>query len=156
MSNRELLSTQGSVRNSKFVRSIGIALFLTCIVVFGILAKALWVTPHKPDLQSGSFLPEPRQIDSFSLVSDAGTPFTLADFRGHWTLVFAGYSYCPEICPTTLAMLKAAKANLGGDAKRLKVLFLSIGRSSRISAQASDIASSRLHSLAIFLVARFA
>ncbi|MDD4915415.1 MAG: SCO family protein [Methylococcales bacterium] len=126
MTNPELPITDSPINNNRFARLIGVVLFLTAIAVLGIIAKELWFSPHKQSLLNGSFLPEPRKIDAFNLVSAAGTPFTLADFRGHWTIVFAGYSYCSEVCPTTLALLQAAKAKLGDDAKQLKVLFLSI------------------------------
>ena len=44
----------------------------------------------------------------------------------HWTLLFAGYTLCPDACPTTLATLKAVKGQLGEAANRLTVLFLSV------------------------------
>lgn len=126
MKNPESPITGSPLSNGKFVWRFGIALFLACVAIFGVLAKELWFTPHKQDLLNGSFLPEPRRIEAFNLVSDAGAPFALDDIRGHWTFVFAGYSYCPEVCPATLALLKTAKAQLGDKAKQLKVLFLSI------------------------------
>lgn len=46
--------------------------------------------------------------DPFDLVRDDGAPFTLADFRGHWTIVFFGYTHCPDICPATLGELIGA------------------------------------------------
>ncbi len=103
-----------------------LALFITVLGLLGVLAKTVWLKPHSHDLLNGSFLPQPRQIAEFDLISEDGTPLTSADLLGHWTVVFAGYTYCPEICPTTLSKLKAAKDQLGDDAQQLTVLFLSI------------------------------
>ncbi len=43
-----------------------------------------------------------------------GQPLTLADWRGHWSVVYFGYTICPDVCPTTLQTLKAVWAELGG------------------------------------------
>lgn len=46
-----------------------------------------------------------RNIGDFSLIDDNGEPFTQADLQGKWTLLFFGFTYCPDICPTTMAQL---------------------------------------------------
>jgi protein SCO1 len=58
-----------------------------------------------PVLESGTFLPTPKVIADFELVDTTGAPATLAAFRGHPTLVFFGFTHCPDVCPTTLAIL---------------------------------------------------
>jgi protein SCO1 len=62
----------------------------------------------------------------FSLTDHNGKTRTLADFRGKVVVVFFGYTRCPDVCPTTLADLKAAKEQLGADGKRLQVLFVTV------------------------------
>ncbi len=52
---------------------------------------------------SGIYLPEPRQIEDFTLIHQTGAPFTRENLQGHWTFVFFGYTYCPDICPMALA-----------------------------------------------------
>lgn len=47
----------------------------------------------------------PRDIGEFALVDDTGQPFTPASLRGKWSLLFFGYTYCPDICPTTMVSL---------------------------------------------------
>ncbi|MGH8455742.1 MAG: SCO family protein, partial [Stenotrophobium sp.] len=49
-----------------------------------------------------------------------------ASLLGHWTLLYPGYTSCPDVCPTTLAMLKALDANLAKSGHKLSVVFLSI------------------------------
>jgi protein SCO1/2 len=62
----------------------------------------------------------------FSLTDHTGKPRTLADFRGKVVVMFFGYTHCPDVCPTTMAELKAVKEQLGGDGKRMQVLFVTV------------------------------
>ncbi len=62
----------------------------------------------------------------FALTDHNGKTRTLADFRGKAVVMFFGYVRCPDVCPTTLAELKAAKDQLGEDGKRLQVLFVTV------------------------------
>src|SRR5262245_28757026 len=61
-----------------------------------------------------------------SLTDHTGKRRTLADFAGKAVVVFFGYTHCPDVCPTTLAEMKAVKAALGPDGDRLQVLFVTI------------------------------
>jgi protein SCO1/2 len=58
-----------------------------------------------PALASGTAFPEPQPLAPFSLVDVNGASVTPEDLRGHPTLVFFGFTHCPDVCPTTLAML---------------------------------------------------
>ena len=62
----------------------------------------------------------------FALTGHDGKPRTLADFRGKVVVLAFGFTHCPDICPTTLSELRQAKANLGGDAARMQVLFMTL------------------------------
>jgi len=62
----------------------------------------------------------------FALTGHDGKPRTLADFRGKVVVLAFGFTHCPDICPTTLSELRLAKANLGGDAARMQVLFMTL------------------------------
>ena len=55
-----------------------------------------------------------------------GAPKTLADYRGKALLVFFGYTLCPDVCPTTLARLAEVMKQLGSDAGRVQVLFITL------------------------------
>ncbi len=80
-------------------------------------SKAQWlltdVRGHLPDLQ-------------FHLVNDRGQSVTGASYRGKVTLLYFGYTHCPDVCPTTLAHLAVALQNLGPLAKDVRVLFVSV------------------------------
>lgn len=62
----------------------------------------------------------------FRLTDQNGKPRTLADFRGKVTTVFFGFTRCPDVCPTTLAEMKAVMQALGPDASRVQVLFVTV------------------------------
>lgn len=62
----------------------------------------------------------------FQLVDQDGQPVDESILRGKWTLVFFGFTYCPDFCPTTLNALAAAQERLGEKAKDLQVLFISV------------------------------
>jgi protein SCO1/2 len=77
-----------------------------------------------PQLTSGTWLPQPRPIEDFTLVDESGKPFTLNDLKGRPTLVFFGFTHCPDVCPTTLAKLaRVVKAAAIPD---LRVLLVSV------------------------------
>ncbi len=51
---------------------------------------------------------QPRVISSFDLVNEHGEEVGLENLRGEWSLVFFGFTYCPDICPTTMGVLGRA------------------------------------------------
>jgi protein SCO1/2 len=61
-----------------------------------------------------------------ALPDASGKPRTLADFKGKVTLVFFGYTQCPDVCPTTLAEIVEVKRLLGADGAKLQTLFVSV------------------------------
>ena len=63
---------------------------------------------------------------SLELTAQDGKPRTLADFRGKVVVLFFGYTHCPDICPTTLADMAAVMKQLGPDAARVQVLFVTV------------------------------
>jgi protein SCO1/2 len=62
----------------------------------------------------------------FQLVDQDGKAVDQGVLSGKWSAVFFGYTYCPDVCPTTLQTLAQAKARLGDKAKALQVVFVSI------------------------------
>lgn len=62
----------------------------------------------------------------FHLTDSHGKAVDAEAFRGSYTLLFFGYTHCPDVCPATLAILNAALQRLGPDAERIKVLFVSV------------------------------
>jgi protein SCO1/2 len=62
----------------------------------------------------------------FTLVSGDGHTVTDRDFRGKYLLVYFGYTYCPDVCPTTLNAVADALDKLGSSADRLQPLFITV------------------------------
>lgn len=94
--------------------------------VLGLAAASYLLRPPVVQIKSGTLLEQRRQLPDFSLIRDNDQPLTLASLKGHWTLVFPGFTTCPDVCPTTLAFLKTLSAKLGSEGKTLDVLFLSV------------------------------
>jgi protein SCO1 len=68
----------------------------------------------------------PREAPEFTLTDQTGQPFHLKDTRGKVTVLFFGYTSCPDVCPTTLATLAEVRRQLGADGTRLQVAFISV------------------------------
>jgi protein SCO1/2 len=60
----------------------------------------------------------------FQLTDHNGKPRTLADFKGKVVAIFFGYTHCPDVCPTVLGELAIVANELGKDAGRMQVLFI--------------------------------
>jgi protein SCO1/2 len=63
---------------------------------------------------------------SLALTDHNGKPRTLADFRGKVVALFFGFTHCPDVCSTTLGEMVTVMKELGPDAARLQVIFVSI------------------------------
>ncbi|SDT08965.1 SCO family protein [Pseudomonas oryzae] len=72
-------------------------------------------------------LPQSRALPALSLTDENGAAQALDQLKGHWTLLFFGYTFCPDICPTTLAELRQVQQQLPPEAlARLRVTMVSI------------------------------
>jgi len=107
------------------------------IVVLGIVAFAAGLllarvlAPSKaepPVTERATVFPTPRAVPPLDLFDQDGRPLGSDFFKGHWTLVFFGFTQCPDVCPTTLATLAQTVPQLGdlpADA-RPRVLLVSV------------------------------
>lgn len=69
----------------------------------------------------------PRDIGEFALTDHHGEAFDPARLEGHWSLVFFGFTNCPDICPTTMAFLNEFVTSLEGtEADNTQVVMLSV------------------------------
>jgi len=87
---------------------------LVCIVgIAGAAAALMWRHHAAPvELTTGILLTPSRALPDFSLIDQKGRTFGAADLRGRWSLLFFGYTNCPDFCPTTLTTLAAMEKNL--------------------------------------------
>lgn len=93
------------------------------------IVVALTISPGQTDKpQYISLYPEPRALPEFVLTDHLGQDLTAEDLHHQWTLVFVGYTFCPDVCPTTLAELTGIYPQLQQiDTKDpIRVLFVSV------------------------------
>ena len=77
-----------------------------------------------PQLASGTWLPQAKPVIDFQLTDTSGHSFTHRDLAGAPTLVFFGFTHCPDVCPTTL--VKLAQVRRRAAIPGLRVLFISV------------------------------
>lgn len=107
-------------------RSVLIA-FAVIALLAGLAASNVLWGPRPVKLQSGSLLSPPRAIPDFApMTADDGSAFTRSSFEGHWSLLYPGYTHCPDVCPTTLALLAALTRARVQARHPLQIVFLSI------------------------------
>ncbi len=68
----------------------------------------------------------PQVGGPFRLTDHTGKPVTDQDFRGRYMLIYFGYSFCPDVCPTTLGVMAEALQKLGSDSRRVVPIFITI------------------------------
>ena len=79
-------------------------------------------------LRNALVYPQPKPVPEFSLTRSDGKAFTPGGLRGRWTLVFFGFTHCPDVCPTTLGTLREVRALLDASPAKapVQMLFVSI------------------------------
>ncbi|ASD27082.1 BsSco [Brevundimonas diminuta] len=97
---------------------IALALGLITMVVVGGRQQATQTT----DVATG----QPLVGGDFTLTNQDGQVVDQTILNGKWTLVFFGFTYCPDYCPTTLGVLNAVQERMGDKAKDLQIVFISI------------------------------
>ncbi|WP_454830283.1 SCO family protein [Pseudoxanthomonas wuyuanensis] len=116
-----------------FNKKTAIILVLALAAGLGLLAAQKFFgpaapAPQWPRTQTVTLFPQARPLPPFSLRQSDGTQLTSGELAGHWNLVFLGFTFCPDICPTTLAELAQAQAQWSGlaDSVRPQVVFVSV------------------------------
>jgi len=98
-------------------------------ILLAVGAALLWRHSMAPaDLLTGSYLAPARALPDFSLIDQAGRAFGPERLKGRWSLVFFGYTNCPDFCPATLATLAAMEKRLRSEhaAVHPQVIFVSV------------------------------
>lgn len=78
-----------------------------------------------PEFQNSLVYPQAKAISPFSLIDSKSSPYTLENIKGHWSIVFLGYTFCPDICPTTLMELKNVYPQLKALNNKVQVILVS-------------------------------
>lgn len=113
---------QETTRPSSVGRLLPIVFAITVVV-----ALFAWlVLPRlRPHQFTGTVLQSAMPVPDFTLTSAAG-PISLSDFRGKLVVLYFGYTFCPDVCPTTLADVNEALAQLGKRAEEVQMIMVSV------------------------------
>ena len=106
-----------------------IAALLCIAAIAGMAAAVRWRHSGTPvELATGSYISPPRALPDFSLIDHHGQTFGNSKLRGSWSMMFFGYTNCPEFCPSTLTTLAAMEQRLRAAAAPLRprVIFVSV------------------------------
>src|SRR5262252_8932115 len=101
------------------------------ILVVGlvVLVATMFMVPRTPSPPvAATVLSEPRPLPEVELVDTAGAPLGLAELRGRFTLLYFGFTRCPDVCPLTLKVLADARADLAARAPQVvpQIVFVSV------------------------------
>ncbi|MFN4069267.1 MAG: SCO family protein, partial [Brevundimonas aurantiaca] len=116
-----------------------------CLAIAAALAiVTVVVVGNRPSATRGEIgaTGQPLVGGDFQLVNQDGRPVDQTMLNGKWSLVFFGFTYCPEFCPTTLAELAAVQQRLGDKADDLQIVFVSIDPERDTPQQLKDYLSS--------------
>lgn len=99
---------------------------LTALGLGVFAASRLYGPAPAPEIASGTLLREPRPVAPFVLADQDGQPWGNAQLEGHWTVLFPGFTHCPDVCPTTLGLMKQLGARLRAGGGSVEFVFLSV------------------------------
>lgn len=100
---------------------IAIAALLGALLVSGCEPAA-----NKAPFNSVDITGAPGFGTDFRLTDHTGKPRSMADFHGKVVAIFFGFTFCPDVCPTTLSEMRQVMQSLGKDADKLQVLFVTV------------------------------
>lgn len=118
-------------------RNIYITVVILAMLVAGVMGLAIYQQwrvsqgelgmEEPPDVsEHNAYLyEEPRGIRDFSLTDEQGESVDSGLFEGQWTIAFVGFTYCPDICPATMATLSQAAKQMPADVAEPQILMIS-------------------------------
>jgi protein SCO1/2 len=118
-------------RQSRGIRLtvLALAVFIT-IVVAGFVHRIQMpriLTEAEMKINGLYLLQTPRNFGELNLVDQRGAAFNNASLEGKWTLVFFGFTYCPDVCPTTMSLLNELMGQLDGtEAEDTQVVMVTV------------------------------
>jgi protein SCO1/2 len=110
--------------------TIAILIAFILLVVYGFswrMNQPVIMSKEQLQINGAIVLDKPRIFSDFELEDHRGEVFNLDRMKGIWTIVFFGFTHCPDICPTTLAMLNETYSKLKASEKELlQVVMISL------------------------------
>ena len=102
---------------------------LLVVLIYGLTITAPNFIHKSIDLETGKMLTKPMELTSFNLINHQDKQFQLKDLENQWSLIFFGYTQCPDVCPSTIFKLSQTYDLLDQDqriSKLPQVIFISI------------------------------
>jgi protein SCO1 len=107
--------------------SVSLVAALGVILVLGYFAGRTFRDPARAVAIEGMTVLEPAApLPEFRLQDQNNQVFDRARLQGKWSFVFFGYTHCPDICPTTLVVLRDVQKNAGGQDRNIQYVFVSV------------------------------
>lgn len=100
-------------------------LLAAAVVVAGLTFLAVQIGARRP-APAVAAGPQAGPGGPFTLVDQAGRAFTQEDLKGRWNIIFFGFTFCPDVCPTTLDTLGRTLDLLGPDRDKVRIVFVSV------------------------------
>lgn len=128
------MSQSGQARSASQSRNIKVTVAVVLVFIVFIVGGFVYriqqprvMTAIEMKINGLYLFETPRNFGEVALIDHHGKPFTEARFKDKWTLVFFGFTYCPDVCPTTMAFLNEFKASLEGtEAEDTEVVMVSV------------------------------
>ena len=117
--------------------SLKFSVMITTVALAAMLAGA-WLAEIYREHDSRAVLlpnqvltlfPQPKPLTAFALTDHKNRPFDLASLKGKWSFLFFGFTHCPDVCPTTLAVLARARDGIARNtvgAEDVQFVFISV------------------------------
>lgn len=93
------------------------------VIAAGLFAGYLWFRPHT---FHGTVIQSTEAAPDFTLDAANGKSVSLSDFRGKLVVLYFGYTFCPDVCPTTLANVGQALHGIGEKAGEVQLIMISV------------------------------
>lgn len=107
----------------RFCTARVLALFTLMMIILSLVA----CSPSQKELQLyGSDISGSNFGSELEMVDGSGTLRTIDSFKGKVLVVFFGFTHCPDVCPTALSLLAHVMSNLGAEADKVQVVFITV------------------------------
>jgi len=111
---------------------------MTASIALAVVAAVAWLAIIDREFDSRATLlpdqvitvfPDPKPLTAFALTDHKNRTFDLASLKGKWSFLFFGFTHCPDVCPTTLAVLARAREFIAqnmAQAENIQFVFVSV------------------------------
>ena len=111
------------------MRQIRFATVIVVVFITGIMSYLALNTKKPIEIETGTLYPQDfKQIGPFELISKENTPYNQDSFKNKWTLLFFGFTHCPDVCPASLVTLQQIESKIRDaiPAEKIDYVFISV------------------------------